>query len=613
VHGFRAALGGALAIAGTVGAAAIVEGGVPATADATPANGWIAFTSQGVVYLTRAGRAPQPLIVAGSDPLLGVCPSFSPDGTRLMVASGPGHRGTSATSAALVIVSVADDGSAAPLDTIALDGHTTAPCASWSPDGSWAGFVADDSVWLVDTATHEVRELPDHPGATDLEWRPGTDELTVTGRCCGQLGFYSMGGSNGPIDLHSATSGETRRLAGVEANDITWSPDGTTLAYTEADPESDSSGVNGIWLVDADGGHRRRLTLESTHRTAELGITWSPAGDLIAYQRACEGESPLDVYERTHSGVELANRSERACTEVVLVTATDGDSGVPIGTQTVVPPPVTDTADGSRMWFPEGITWAPDGSALLYTDTTTGEQRGGVVAVPVDAAFPARELTRGSDIGDPECCPVVDEIVWRAGQQWGPTPLLPAPIPAGTYRIPAADGWAVANITVDFPPGWTVQYGHVFHHDADRPGEVAFYPVVVDAIYADACAGDEGAVVDIGPTVDELTTALLGQPGATVNGPVGTTVDGLPATRIDLTFPTGVDLTGCSLLGDGLQIWHSEGADKYFVLAPDGVASVYIVDVEGRRQVFLTQYRTGTADEGVRELDAVVGSVRIDP
>jgi sugar lactone lactonase YvrE len=450
VQRLRAPLAAAMILAGT---AVAIGASPPAGADATvPANGLVAFTSEGVVYLAGEGRTPHPLVVAGSDPVLGVCPAFSPDGTRLMVASGPGHRGLGASSAALVIVSVTDDGFAAALDTIALDGHATPPCASWSPDGRWAGFVADDSVWLVDTMTGTIRELPDYPGATDLEWRPGTDELTVTGRCCGQLGYYSMGGSNGPIDLHSASSGETRRLPGLEANDITWSPDGSTLAYTEADPESESSGVRGIWLVDADGGHPRQLTSASVHRTAELGIAWSPAGDLIAYQRDCEGELPPDAYERSHPGLELANPHGVRCTEVVLVTATDRDPAAPIGTEAVLPPPVTDTADGPRMWFPDGISWSPDGSALLYTETASADQRGGVVAVPIDTARPARELTAGSDVTAPECCPIVGEIVWRTGQQWGATSLLPSPIPAGTYRIPADDGWTVADVTVEFPP-----------------------------------------------------------------------------------------------------------------------------------------------------------------
>ena len=62
--------------------------------------------------------------------------------------------------------------------------------------------------------------------------------------------------------------------------------------------------------------------------------------------------------------------------------------------------------------------------------------------------------------------------------------------------------------------------------------------------------------------------------------------------------------------GDGLQIWYSQPADKYFVLLADGSASVYILDVDGERQVFMTQVRSATTDENRAELQAVVDSIR---
>jgi hypothetical protein len=65
--------------------------------------------------------------------------------------------------------------------------------------------------------------------------------------------------------------------------------------------------------------------------------------------------------------------------------------------------------------------------------------------------------------------------------------------------------------------------------------------------------------------------------------------------------------------GAGLQIWYSRPADKYFVLGADGIASVYILDVDGERQVFMTQVRSATTDEHVAELQAVVDSVDIEP
>ena len=91
-----------------------------------------------------------------------------------------------------------------------------------------------------------------------------------------------------------------------------------------------------------------------------------------------------------------------------------------------------------------------------------------------------------------------------------------------------------------------------------------------------------------------------------------TTLGGYPASRIDLTVPEGLDLKACRLEGNGLQIWFSHPADDYFVLVPDGTASVYILDVDGQRQVFLTQHRAATSAEDLRELQGVLDSIHIE-
>ena len=188
----------------------------------------------------------------------------------------------------------------------------------------------------------------------------------------------------------------------------------------------------------------------------------------------------------------------------------------------------------------------------------------------------------------------------------------PVAIEPGTYRIPRS-AWSIADFTVTFPEGWTVQYGHVYATHPDTPDdELGFYAVVVDAIYADACEGDTGELMEVGRSVDDLAAALLRQPGPTASGPVDTTLGGYPASRIDLAIAEGFDLEACSLEGLGLQIWYSPPADKYFVLLPDAIMNVYIVDVDGQRQVFLTGYGSATSDEDVRELQTVLDSIHIE-
>lgn len=74
----------------------------------------------------------------------------------------------------------------------------------------------------------------------------------------------------------------------------------------------------------------------------------------------------------------------------------------------------------------------------------------------------------------------------------------------------------------------------------------------------------------------------------------------------------GFDLEPGSAADIGLQIWYSAPADKNFVLTDDGIASVYILDVNGERQVFLTQHGSITSDEDSAELQTVLDSIRIE-
>ena len=104
---------------------------------------------------------------------------------------------------------------------------------------------------MVDTQTGAIRRLPDlRP--SDLEWRPGTDELAIAGDMGPNRAAET---SSTPVTVYSVSTGELRPLGSVRAADLTWSPDGSTLAYQGGENDPDE-----IWLVDADGTNERLLT-----------------------------------------------------------------------------------------------------------------------------------------------------------------------------------------------------------------------------------------------------------------------------------------------------------------------------------------------------------------
>ena len=48
------------------------------------------------------------------------------------------------------------------------------------------------------------------------------------------------------------------------------------------------------------------------------------------------------------------------------------------------------------------------------------------------------------------------------------------------------------------------------------------------------------------------------------------------------------------------------------MLLPDTVASVYILDVGGRREVFLTQHRSSASTADTAELQTVLDSIHVE-
>jgi Tol biopolymer transport system component len=151
-----------------------------------------------------------------------------------------------------------------------------------------------------------------------------------------------------------------------------WSPDGTKIVY-----ESNVSGNYEIWVMDADGGHKTRITREPHFE--HLTPSWSPDGTQIVYSRCdapfgfigfcdvqlmdADGGSAHRVVggHRIHvrpvfspDGTKIAFGSDRAgFLSAVWVVNADGT-----GLRRLTNP------DTEGFW-PD---WSPDGERILFTD-----------------------------------------------------------------------------------------------------------------------------------------------------------------------------------------------------------------------------------------------------
>ena len=191
-----------------------------------------------------------------------------------------------------------------------------------------------------------------------------------------------------------------------------------------------------------------------------------------------------------------------------------------------------------------------------------------------------------------------------------PDSTEPVAVEPGTYQIPRS-AWSVADFTVTFPGAGRFSTATSTSSTRTRRMSSVSMPSWSTRSMPMRVRAATASPRRSAPTsMTSRRAAQAVRPEA--SGPVDTTLGGYPATRIDLTVPKGFDLKVCNAAGIGLQIWYSPPADKNFVLLSDGIASVYIVDVDGQRQVFLTQYRSAASDKDIRELQAVLDSIQIE-
>jgi hypothetical protein len=192
-------------------------------------------------------------------------------------------------------------------------------------------------------------------------------------------------------------------------------------------------------------------------------------------------------------------------------------------------------------------------------------------------------------------------------------------VPAGTYLWPADRVTTPADITFTVPAGWTSRYG-IPNKDRGGPGEIAVGDWMADNIYTDPCQW-KGALLDppVGPTVDDLATALVAQKAWNATPPTDVTLGGYPAKRIERSIPADLDRASCD--GGVMRTWAVLGDDpvnapvdtENLGLHPGQLNVTYIVDVDGDRLIIDTWHMPGTSAADLAELDAILASMRIEP
>lgn len=127
---------------------------------------------------------------------------------------------------------------------------------SWSPDGSKIAYTSvendDGDIFIIDVATRETRRLVHRPGFDGLPtWAPDGTQIAFGGAHGDSVSIWIVNADG--TGLHEVPP------AFPDERHPDWSPDGKWLLFT-ASTGSGASLESDLWMMHADGTHRRQIT-----------------------------------------------------------------------------------------------------------------------------------------------------------------------------------------------------------------------------------------------------------------------------------------------------------------------------------------------------------------
>jgi hypothetical protein len=201
-----------------------------------------------------------------------------------------------------------------------------------------------------------------------------------------------------------------------------------------------------------------------------------------------------------------------------------------------------------------------------------------------------------------------------------PTPVALSSTPARGELEPGSivlDGDFPLAIVFDVPAGWsregsdeTADLAGVHKIRGDSAPAWASWAIIAN-VYADPCHALTGPIdPPIGPTVDDLVTALTSMVGFESTAPTDATVDGHAGKRFELSTTIDPAAAGCDD-DTWLSLWEPASGGQTARVPGALTMQFWVLDVDGTRLVMFTEDYGATPSEIAESVD-ILESTRFE-